>query len=96
MDLRLQGKVAIVTGASRGIGLAIAQGLAEEGVKLCLAARGEKDLAAAATQIEASGGEALAIPTDMADAAVWLVSERAAWVNGTSLGVDGGQSKSIR
>ena len=67
MDLRLQGKVAIVSGASRGIGLAIAQGLAEEGVKLCLAARGETDLAAAATQIEASGGEALAITTDMAD-----------------------------
>lgn len=67
MDLKLAGKVALVTGASRGIGLAIAQGLAAEGVKLVLAARGEGDLRAAAAGIEADGGEVLAVPTDMAD-----------------------------
>jgi NAD(P)-dependent dehydrogenase (short-subunit alcohol dehydrogenase family) len=41
MDLHLQGKVAIVTGASRGIGLAIAQTLSSEGMKLVLAARSD-------------------------------------------------------
>lgn len=67
MDLGLTGKVALVTGASRGIGLAIAQALAGEGAKLCLAARGQDDLRAAAAQIEAAGGEVLAVPADMAD-----------------------------
>lgn len=67
MDLKLAGKVALVTGASRGIGLAIAKGLAAEGVKLVLAARGEGDLTAAAARIEEEGGEVLAVPTDMGD-----------------------------
>src|SRR5438132_1459785 len=44
MDLKLTGKVAIVTGASRGIGRAIAQTLASEGVKLTLAARSKDQL----------------------------------------------------
>ena len=40
MDLGLKGKVAVVTGGSVGIGLAIAEGLAAEGVNLAIAARG--------------------------------------------------------
>jgi 3-oxoacyl-[acyl-carrier protein] reductase len=67
MDLKLAGKVALITGASRGIGLAIAHGLAAEGVKLVLAARGKEGLEAAVTAIEAQGGEALGVPTDMGD-----------------------------
>jgi len=39
MDLQLTGKTALVTGASMGIGRAIAKGLAAEGVKICIAAR---------------------------------------------------------
>lgn len=67
MDLGLAGKVAIVTGASRGIGLAIARGLAAEGAKLCIAARGKDDLEQAASLIEADGGEVLAQTCDMSD-----------------------------
>jgi len=56
MDLQLTGKTALVTGASMGIGRAIAKGLAAEGVKLCIAARRRPLLEALAKEIVASGG----------------------------------------
>jgi len=67
MNLELDGKVAIVTGASRGIGRAIATQLADEGARVCMAARGEADLKSAADAIAASGGDVIAVPTDVAD-----------------------------
>lgn len=56
MDLQLAGKTALVTGASRGIGRAIALGLAREGVKLAIAARRVPLLDELARQIVSSGG----------------------------------------
>ena len=56
MDLRLKGRVAVVTGASKGIGKAIAQGLAQEGVNLVLLARGKEALDQAAEQIRREQG----------------------------------------
>lgn len=56
MNLQLQGKRALVTGASMGIGRAIARGLADEGVKLCIAARRRNLLEALAQEITAAGG----------------------------------------
>ena len=53
MDLGLKGKVAVVTGASRGLGKAIAAGLAREGCQLVICARGEKALLTAKQQITA-------------------------------------------
>ncbi len=53
MDLNLAGKSALITGGSRGIGLAIARGLAAEGVALHLAARGMEALTAAKDEISA-------------------------------------------
>ncbi|WP_338245391.1 SDR family NAD(P)-dependent oxidoreductase [Aurantiacibacter hainanensis] len=67
MDLGIGGKVAIVTGASRGIGLSIAKGLAAEGAKLSIAARGREALEKAAAEIEASGGEVIACSCDVSD-----------------------------
>src|SRR5919108_3467552 len=59
----LEGKVAIVTGASRGIGAVAARAFAAAGAAVVLAARDEGALAAVAEQITASGGRAPAVPT---------------------------------
>lgn len=66
-DVDLRGRVAIVTGASRGIGRAIAVALASRGVQVALAARTAGALAEVAGDIAAHGGTAWPAPTDMAD-----------------------------
>src|SRR5512147_2832782 len=66
MELGLKGRTALVTGASKGIGKAIARGLADEGVNLVLLARGAEDLNRAAAEIcAATGVRVVAVPTDM-------------------------------
>jgi NAD(P)-dependent dehydrogenase (short-subunit alcohol dehydrogenase family) len=62
------GEVAVITGASAGIGRATAREFAKQGCKVALLARGRAGLEAAAREIEDLGGEALVIPTDVADA----------------------------
>lgn len=63
--MRLEGKVAIVTGAGRGIGRATALALANEGADLVLAARTVSELNDVADEIRGSGREALAVATDV-------------------------------
>ena len=63
--MRLAGKVAVITGASQGLGRAIALLCAAEGARVALAARSEERLAEVAGLIEAAGGRALAVPTDL-------------------------------
>ena len=67
--LSLSGKVSLVTGASRGIGRAIAKALAAEGAKVVLGARDTAKLAEAVAEIRAGGGEAESLPLDVADRA---------------------------
>ncbi|MGM8213079.1 SDR family oxidoreductase [Virgibacillus sp. W0430] len=66
--MRLQGKTAIVTGSSGGIGARIAKGLAMEGANVILAARRKEKIEALAAEINERGnGKALAVPTDVAN-----------------------------
>jgi NAD(P)-dependent dehydrogenase (short-subunit alcohol dehydrogenase family) len=66
MDLRLKGRTAVVTGASKGIGRAIAKGLAQEGVNLVMIARTREALEQAADEIRREQGvKTLAVPADV-------------------------------
>jgi 3-oxoacyl-[acyl-carrier protein] reductase len=64
----LKDKVAVVTGASQGIGRETSLALAEAGAKVVVAARNEEKLAALVSEIAAAGGEAFAVKMDVADA----------------------------
>ena len=65
MDLGLKGKVALVTGSSQGIGLAVAVGLAKEGCDVAMCAWREDALKAAAEQVRTIGVRVAAIPADV-------------------------------
>lgn len=65
MDLGLRDKVAIVTGASRGIGSAIARGFVDEGATVAICARNDARLQTTATELRAAGGKVLAIAADV-------------------------------
>ena len=64
---KLDQKVALITGANRGIGRGIARAMAKENANLVLAARGADALEDAAREMQAAGVEALAVPTDVTD-----------------------------
>ena len=86
----LSGKVALITGASRGIGLAIAQAYAAAGAKIVLASRKQEALDAAAAQIRAAGGEALPIAahTGSEEAVAALVAQATEAYGGVDIAVN--------
>ncbi len=66
MDLQLKGKTAIVTGSSRGLGLASARALAQEGCRVCLCARGAEALERAAAEVRSpTGSDPLTVTADL-------------------------------
>lgn len=67
MDLNLHGSSVLVTGASRGIGLAIALAFADEGARVAICARNESALRSAEQQIRDRGADCLAMTTDLLD-----------------------------
>lgn len=69
MDLQLAGKIAIVTGSTRGLGLAIATALLEEGCSVTICARGEEGLAAAVARLRETRGASERLMAVQADVA---------------------------
>ena len=96
MDMHLKGKIALVTGANRGIGLATAIGLAREGCDIAICARREETLAEASEQIGALGVRVAAIQADVQnpDDAGRFVQEAAAQLGGVDILINnvGGRS----
>lgn len=68
-SIKLNDKTAVITGASSGLGKALALALAREGMQLALAARGEQGLSATAAEAERLGSRAIAVRTDVVDPA---------------------------
>ena len=71
IDFSVEGKAAIVTGGSKGIGRAIALTLAEHGADVAIAARGREALERTKSEIEATGRRCIALAADMADEKEW-------------------------
>lgn len=69
MEYNYRNKIIVITGATGGVGRATAHAFAREGARIALLARGQKQLEATKIEVEALGGHALAIPTDVADPA---------------------------
>ncbi len=78
MDFDLKDKVAIITGASRGIGQAVAEAYAREGVRVVISSRKQDGLDAVAASIRASGGEALPVTAHNGDKAALQALAQAA------------------
>ncbi len=78
MDFDLKGKVAIITGASRGIGQAIAEAYAREGVRVVISSRKQEGLDAVAESIRANGGEVLPVAAHNGDKAALQALAQAA------------------
>ena len=102
---RFTNKVAIVTGASRGIGRAIAMTLARNGAKLVLAARKRIESSAAELGVTIREAERVMIneskvsrlgkPEDIAHLVTFLVSPEGRFLHGSLIDIDGGQTKTI-
>jgi short-subunit dehydrogenase len=98
MSKSISQQVIVITGASSGIGLVTAKQAARQGAKVVLAARNERDLNKAVEEIRREGGDALAVPTDVAQyAQVEALAQRAAeeygridtWVNNAGVALYG-------
>jgi 3-oxoacyl-[acyl-carrier protein] reductase len=98
MDLKLAGKIALVTGSSKGIGFTTARTLIEEGCRVVLSARNTDDLAAAQARLPKDKTRTIQADVTNAKDAERLVNEAASWGGGIDILVNnvGGNSGGIR
>ncbi len=77
MDLGIKGKIALLTGASRGLGFATARLLAQEGARVVINSRNPENLKQAGDELTQFGGEVITLPGDVTDSGVpeWLIKE---------------------
>ena len=96
VDFSMKGKVAIVTGGSKGIGRAIALAFAEHGANVTIAARGEEALASTKAEIEALGRRCVTVSANMAKEDDWkrLVDDTIATFGGVDVLVNGAAASS--
>ena len=94
MDLGLKGKVALVFGATGGLGGAMATSLAKEGAKVALAGRNASALSTLATSLRSTGAEILELPWDLADLSV--IERNFATIESTLGAVNGGGGAKIK
>jgi len=89
-SFELTGRVALVTGAARGLGNAIARALAHAGADVALGLRDVNTGGDLAGAIEAMGGRSLPLQMDVTGAVVFLTSPAASLITGATLLIDGG------
>ncbi len=94
----LHNKIGIVTGASRGIGVHVADALAAKGVHLALAARSEQDLQDTVARVQSRGVRAIAVPTDVTERGdlEWLVQRTEAELGPVDLLVNNAGVQRVR
>jgi 3-oxoacyl-[acyl-carrier protein] reductase len=87
VNLGIEGKVALVTASSKGLGRGAAEALAAEGAKVVISARGADALAETESALRSSGAEVLAIPADVTDPAVpaALVAATLEWMGSVDI-----------
>jgi NAD(P)-dependent dehydrogenase (short-subunit alcohol dehydrogenase family) len=90
MDLGLTHRRVLITGGSQGIGKAIARGFLAEGASVVIVSRDEQRLQKALSELKDKPLNRAATPEEVANVVLFLASERASWVSGAVVPVDGG------